>query len=169
MWRLEDGSLRGYLEGPLRNYFLSQVSCLDKGKWPFGDRPHGYEGRLDFYRDLFGLPSFAGVLENLDKLRQRRFKGHHRCPCGSGDFVRRCHPKVMIVQRCFPDSMLQASAGFVEKLVEMVKRQDLIRRAVARALGASDQKSETHPSSGVSLFPIFSSDRVPSMETAKVA
>lgn len=170
MWRLADGSLLGYLEVPLRNYFLSQVSYLDKGEWPFGERPHGYVGRLDFYRELFGLPVFAPkLLENLSKLRQRRFKGHHPCPCGSGDFVRRCHPKVMIVQRCFPDSMLQASAGIVEKLVEMAKHQDLIRRVVKRIMGSQAFKSETHPLSGVPLFPIFSSDRVPSVETVKVA
>lgn len=142
LWRLSGGSVRSFFEGPLRNYLLSQAWFMEKGEWPFGERPHGLAGRLDFYREIFGLSTFAGLPECLDKLRRRRFKGHHQCPCGSGKFIRRCHSRIITIERYFTDAMLQEAVNMVQKAIEQLQWDYRIRQLIAQALTSIKRKGE---------------------------
>ena len=84
-------TLVGYLEGPVRNYFLWQ-SLFESGlEAPWGERKHGVPGLLQAYSDLVGFSEESAIRECLDYLSKDRLKGHWRCPCGSNRRLRDCH------------------------------------------------------------------------------
>jgi hypothetical protein len=71
-------SLVEYLEGPVRNFFLSQIIVASGKTWPFGQWDHGKKGLLQAY---------------LDYVASKNAKGHWPCPCGSMRRLRDCHAK----------------------------------------------------------------------------
>lgn len=92
-WRIYRGgrTLIDFLNGPVRNYFLSQSLVeLDDG-WPFGERPHGLDGVLEFYADRVGRQAPEVGLRVLRYLTEKRANGQCACPCGSGKRVSKCH------------------------------------------------------------------------------
>lgn len=63
---------------------------------PFGERSHGYQGYIEYFRDIFGLSNENGLTNFLNYLSNNlEYKGHHNCPCGSGLKVRNCHKDVL--------------------------------------------------------------------------
>lgn len=44
-----------YLDGPVRNYFVAQLSYEQTGKWPFGEWQHGKPGLLQAYGEVLGV------------------------------------------------------------------------------------------------------------------
>jgi hypothetical protein len=116
-----NGKVSEFLEGPLRNYFISQLSFQQTGQWPFGERPHGNLGRLDFYLDLFGLKDAALMPHPFYQLWFQKFKGHHPCPCGSKRQIRRCHKGIIMVQKSFPKTLLGEVVPYIK--IELAKRE----------------------------------------------
>lgn len=89
--RLQDSSLRGFIEG-LVIPFLYSFSYKEKyNSLPFDDLPHGGEGTLKYYREFFKVDSNLSVIEFLRILTMDNYKGHFICPCGSGLKMRSCH------------------------------------------------------------------------------
>lgn len=87
-----DLSIRGFLVGPVHEFFLSQWWFERNGKWRFGDWSHGAPGLIVAYAETMGVSSDARVvLAYLELLAQEWPKGHWLCPCGSGVQLRRCH------------------------------------------------------------------------------
>lgn len=85
-----------YMNGPLRDYFLSQRHFALTGEWPFGEREHGLEGYLNGCAETLGVARDPKtVVQYLVFLRQGRPKGHWLCPCNSGLIVRKCHGKTI--------------------------------------------------------------------------
>lgn len=82
-----------FLEGPVRNYFLSQTHYRLTGRWPEGWEPrsHNLEGVLEAYHDLLGTADRQEVLRYMWAMSHDVVKGHWLCPCGSGEKIRRCH------------------------------------------------------------------------------
>jgi hypothetical protein len=91
-WLLaRDQSFRALLDGPIRNFFLGQI-LVEAGKpWPFGERPHGYDGLIESYMELLAITDPARVIAYFDCLRRKALKGHFECPCGSEKRLRNCH------------------------------------------------------------------------------
>lgn len=92
-WRAtaDDTSFTEYLNGPIRNFFLSQHIKKETGEWPFGEWAHGREGYLDACADRLGCDrNFETVDYFLRVLSQPWPKGHWPCPCGSGKKTRHC-------------------------------------------------------------------------------
>lgn len=92
-WRLfpVGSSLLEFLNGPVRNYFLG-VALKELGEpWPFGERPHGNAGIIEFYSELIGTTEPGVVKQYVQCLSKQNFKGHWPCPCGSGNKIRNCH------------------------------------------------------------------------------
>jgi len=85
-----DRSFEAFLEGPIRNFLVSQSTFEATGKWPFGERPHGFEGLVQGYGDLFGSTESTVIRSYLRYLALKAPKGHWSCPCGGGGKVRQC-------------------------------------------------------------------------------
>lgn len=62
------------------------------GVMPYGERPHGASGIMDFYKEeLFKVSDPKYVLQLLRIVTSGHYRGHHQCPCNSGNRIRNCH------------------------------------------------------------------------------
>lgn len=86
----KDRSFAAFIEGPIKNFLVSQSTYEATGQWPFGERPHGYDGLIDAYGAWFGSNDPAVIRSHLRYLAAETPKGHWDCPCGSGKKIRRC-------------------------------------------------------------------------------
>lgn len=110
-----------FLDGPVRNYFISQ-SLVEAGQpWPFEQRSHGVDGLVEAYGQWFDVDDLPNTLRYLDYLSREVIKGHWRCPCDGGAKLRNCHN---------------------EKVRELQKRipPHLAKRALKRLLQAEDAR-----------------------------
>ena len=92
-WLAEDvdHSFGGFINGPMREYFLNQFFFENTGKWRFGERAHGTPGLVEAYAEALDVqPNQEMVLRYLQSLAGKP-KGHLPCPCGSGKILRKCH------------------------------------------------------------------------------
>ena len=92
-WRAltADTSVKAFCDGPLHNFFLSQLYFDVHGEWPFGERAHGSDGMVEaaealLCRDL----DQAAALRYLQVVSAKATKGHWLCPCGSQKKLRDC-------------------------------------------------------------------------------
>ena len=59
--------------------------------WPFGELPHGPDGAIEDYRDLFGLETDQQVRQVLQILSLPEKEAKRMlCPCGCGKRLRSC-------------------------------------------------------------------------------
>lgn len=84
-------ALSAFLDGPVRSYFLAQAVFEREGRWPFGERAHGDEGRREFYFELLGTRDLEVAARYLTVLAASRIHRQWFCPCGRREKVRRCH------------------------------------------------------------------------------
>ncbi len=98
-WCLQrpDKSFSTFLKGPVYNFFLSQKYFETHGTWPFGERRHGNEGLLDFYKEQFSTEEAYVIKDYLQCLSQKTIKGHWDCPCGSKKRIRDCHKEALYI------------------------------------------------------------------------
>lgn len=88
----EGSTLLDFLNGPVRNFFISQSIFDLTGEWPFGQRSHGIAGIAESYAEMFEVPPTPdNVVRILEFLERREIKGHWPCPCGNGKRLRDCH------------------------------------------------------------------------------
>lgn len=95
-------SLVAFVEGPVRSYLYSAVFHKAYGRYPFGDRPHGSQGILDFYKERFDVKDEITAYQIMLFIARGKYRGHLECPCGSGIRTRNCHG----------DQLLSAINGF---------------------------------------------------------
>ena len=89
--RPDHDSILSFLNGPIWNFFISQI-LVEKGHpWPFGERQHGIDGLFQAYGEMLGTADRQAISRYLQYLSHDRFKGHWECPCGSGKRLRHCH------------------------------------------------------------------------------
>ena len=94
VWRAQnpDATVRSVLNGPVRNFLLSQSIFESSGSWPFGEYSHGDAGQREALRDILKATGTgdkdllwrANALVNPPR-RQ------NSCPCGGGRLYRKCH------------------------------------------------------------------------------
>ncbi len=92
-WRAtaKDVSISAYLNGPLRNFLLSQYIRKETGKWPFDEWGHGLQGYIDACAERLGCRGDLKDVEYLLQVLSHRWpRGHWLCPCGSGKKIRDC-------------------------------------------------------------------------------
>lgn len=92
-WRATaaDTSFEAYLNGPIRNFFLSQFVKKETGNWPFGEWAHGKKGYLDSCADRLECKSSEREVKYLLRVLSQKWpKGHWQCPCNSGKNIRHC-------------------------------------------------------------------------------
>jgi hypothetical protein len=81
------------LDGPVRNFFLSQIIVESGRPWPFDQWAHGKKGLLQAYGELLGVTEERQITTYLDYLASKKARGHWPCPCGSTKRLRDCHAK----------------------------------------------------------------------------
>jgi hypothetical protein len=117
-WRVypRGSTLIDYLDGPMRSFFLGQSLVQIGQPWPFGERPHGASGALEYYVELLGTRDPRTILAYLSYLGKDSLKGHWDCPCGSGRRLRDCHFKKLIELRGkIPRTLAQQRHGEFER------------------------------------------------------
>lgn len=102
-----DASLVAFIEGPVRSYLYSAMFHETYGRYPFGDRPHGSNGILDFYKERFDVEDELSAYQIMVFIAKGKYRGHLQCPCGSGIRTRNCHG----------DQLLSAINGFERETV----------------------------------------------------
>jgi len=102
-------TVRSFLEGPINSYFVGYLHYLEFGAWPFGERRHGLDGSLDFYRERSEIDTPDGLIALVAMLARGGVKGHWPCPCGSGKRIRSCHAKVLRLRESVPRHIAAAT------------------------------------------------------------
>jgi len=76
-------------------YLVNLISFCETGKCVTKERPHGYDGLKCYYSELLGMtiPETDITLKYIfDRVEKKVVvKGHHICPCGSTQNIRKCH------------------------------------------------------------------------------
>lgn len=86
-----DLTFRGYLKGPVQEFFLNQFFYEKTGKWRLGERPHFVQGAVEAFAEVLGTPATKDVVIRYLQSVAEKPKGHLLCPCGSGKILRHCH------------------------------------------------------------------------------
>lgn len=92
-WRATavDNSFESYLNGPIRNFFLSQFIKAETDEWPFDEWKHGLEGYVEACADRLGCDNNLDEVDYLLRVLSRPWpRGHWDCPCKSGKKIKNC-------------------------------------------------------------------------------
>ena len=108
-----DCSVTAVLDGPIRNFLIGNGLCEMGEPWPFGERPHGGEGILEFYKEQLETDDPAKVFNFIRALAKGSMRGHWLCPCGSGKILRKCHHSTWVSLRSLPKAVLESSATHI--------------------------------------------------------
>lgn len=115
-WRIfpTGSNLADFLNGPVRNYFLG-FSLKQLGEpWPFGERPHGKDGIIQYYNELLGTSDEVVIRRYIQCLSKKSFKRHWPCPCGSGKKIRNCHSsQIQDLREKIPWAYATRSLGYL--------------------------------------------------------
>ncbi len=125
-----------YLDGPLRNYFLSQLYYEETGKWLFGEYSHDGKGIIEYYQELFEIQDVSTVIYFLFALCESKLRKQSMCPCGSGKKVKRCCLLKLRELRRKIDPKTAVSA-----LQRLYMRQLLYQEAACRVLRSRQEKA----------------------------
>ncbi|ENK0555411.1 hypothetical protein AB2T19_000151 [Clostridium botulinum] len=91
-------SLNSWIDNYVIPYLFGYSYYEKYGVMPFGERSHGKAGVKEFYKEFFNISTEKQLKKFFDYIRNKeyRYRGHHLCPCGSGNKVRNCHKEVLI-------------------------------------------------------------------------
>lgn len=78
-------------------YYFSYEYFCRYGIFPFGDRPHGLDGLINTYQDLFREEDLLIAWKLMRYCVTGRYRGHLPCPCGSGKRTRNCHGEGLLL------------------------------------------------------------------------
>lgn len=92
----KEPTLLGFVNNLVVNYLYSYCYWRQHGEYPFDDSPHGLEGFIDYYEQLFETELSPELFSGIERIIKHGYRGHHPCPCGSGKIVRKCHKQVVM-------------------------------------------------------------------------
>ena len=94
--RFTDGfDLIAWMDEFVEPYYFSYEFYSRFGVFPFGERPHGIEGMLHAYCEMFCEEDVNKVIRLLIYVAEQKYRGHQLCPCQSGRKVRDCHGSII--------------------------------------------------------------------------
>jgi hypothetical protein len=136
VWRSQNptATVRTVLNGPVRNFLLSQSVFAATGKWPFGEYAHGDAGKREALRDILRAPTpdDKDLLWRVSALLKPP-RRQNACPCRSGRLYRKCHRDEM---QQIAGSMDEAGLWLVTDMyVKVLERSEA---AAATAIEAGD-------------------------------
>lgn len=77
--------------GPVRDFFFSQTYFEETGRWPFGERRHGFSGVVDYYLEILQTKSLDQVLAFLELLAADSIGSGKLCYCDKVKWLSDCH------------------------------------------------------------------------------
>jgi hypothetical protein len=92
----EKPSLLGFVDNLLIPFLFSFSYWKENGVMPYGELSHGGKGLTEYYTNYFGVHSESVILAFLAMLALDKYRGHHDCPCGSGQIIRQCHGDALL-------------------------------------------------------------------------
>lgn len=92
----ERESLLGFVDFLVVPYLYGYCYWKKHGRHPFGERPHGGEGIVQYYKEELRLDNCVAALSAVSFLLEHGYRGHLNCPCGSGFKVRDCHGRTLL-------------------------------------------------------------------------
>lgn len=96
----DDVSFSSFVEGPLHNFFLSQLHFEHHNEWPFGERSHGIQGFVESISRILGFRvDQSAALMHLNTIISDNTKGHWMCICGSGKKIRDCEKEHIEIKK----------------------------------------------------------------------
>ena len=135
-------SLLGFVNGLVVPYLYGYCHWERHGEHPFGKQKHGAEGIVQFYVERLQLKDDMAALAIVAFLFEHGYRGHHACPCGSGEVVRKCHGSALreLNDHHTPETLridFTAVLGhYVETHgAERLSRASALMRQVSRLLG----------------------------------
>lgn len=103
----EEKTLLGFVDNLVVPFFYNFLHQQKYGSLIFGELSHGPEGVLEFYKHYFQEDENSAVVNLLKILATDNYRGHSKCPCGSGKNLRNCHGRQLL--RCM---LVQKTAEF---------------------------------------------------------
>jgi hypothetical protein len=91
----KESTLIGFVNNCLIPYLYSFSYKSEYAEMPYGEFSHGGLGILEYYQDLLHLKDAKAVLGLINILAEDNYRGHLRCPCGSGKRLRSCHGRTL--------------------------------------------------------------------------
>lgn len=89
-------NLSSFFEVYVVPYLYGYVFYEIYGYLPFGERSHGVDGYIEYFKEAFDLKTPISVHQFIQYLSNNdEYRGHHNCPCGSGKNIRNCHKDVL--------------------------------------------------------------------------
>ena len=92
---LDQPSLLGFVNRLVIPYLFGYCHWKAHGIHPFDESEHGAEGIVRHYLGALQLIDERVALAVISFLYEHGYRGHHPCPCGSGEKVRKCHGKAL--------------------------------------------------------------------------
>ncbi len=86
-----ESTIVDFIKTLIEPFLVAQIYYEKTGKMPFGERPHGWEGIVQFYSEILDTTDERMIFCFLKYLSAPQLKGHWRCYCGSGLRLRNCH------------------------------------------------------------------------------
>jgi hypothetical protein len=116
-------NLRGFLDGPVRSFFISQAIFERTGEWEFGQRSHGALGFVESYQELIGSRDLPTVLRYLEVLSRPKLRPRSPCPCNSGNAINVCHIRTLAELRGkVPYRDAAAGVAIIRRELEELRR-----------------------------------------------
>jgi hypothetical protein len=106
---LDEPTLLGYVNRLVIPFLYGFCFFQKYGRHPFSEAEHGNEGILRHYMDTLDLKDEVLALVVICFLIENGYRGHHECPCGSGQIVRACHgPKLLALHRTHDEQSIRS-------------------------------------------------------------
>ena len=88
---IEGFNLLQWMDEYVEPYYFTYEYYIRFGSFPFGERPHGAEGVISVYQELFHEEDLGKTIILMMYCADESYRGHIHCPCGSGKKLRGCH------------------------------------------------------------------------------
>ena len=123
-------TLLGFVNKLVVPYLYGYCYWKMNGEHPFGERRHGGEGIIQYYIEELHLNDEFTALAFIRFLCEQGYRGHERCPCGSGRKVLKCHGLTLrALHRNYTPKMLRQDLLLAQEyLVEKFECSQLLLR-----------------------------------------
>lgn len=86
-----NNSLENFINSLLIPYLIGYLYYRDYKVMPYGERLHGIDGKLEYYKEKFNTEKNTSIIKFLQIAVKKNVRGHQLCPCGSNKRIRDCH------------------------------------------------------------------------------
>lgn len=137
----EQPTLLGFVNKLVIPYFFGYCHWKEYGEHPFDEQAHGPEGIVRHYIDSLRLQDEIAALTVVSYLLEHGYRGHHPCPCGSTEKVRKCHGRALhdLHEQHTELTLKNDFISVLDVCIKKVKEEELqipevLRRQVLRIL-----------------------------------